>query len=351
MGYRSSIAGFPGAARLSSAACGRWAPAVPGEGGTGQRRAVFPCARRIHCGLPLHPSLPPPSSPAGARPQCAAVRVGAEGGRDRGQAGGLGWFGFSLIIIFIRASTKFCGKCASAPRAVSWAGLICAGGRGENAGRVVRAGLLLGGRGSALERQGVLDILLGCPLGVGLSALLPQMRERRGERCYGVTWGDSRNLRRVNADDVGDPQPSALEELLWPVSRTSFSSVEVCTQLGISGGVSSVRKLNTEEVCVRDSSICSCDCRVWNLIATANCFWDTDRKCCILFMAWQVYWMRMPIKLVAKSRFKIFAASWNSIFSLHFHTTLMFCTIFSGLNWKINLKYDSCYNPVLTDLY
>lgn len=78
----------------------------------------------------------------------------------------------------------------------------------------MRAGLLLGGRGSALERQGVLDILLGCPLGVGLSALLPQMRERRGERCYGVTWGDSRNLRRVNADDVGDPQPSALEELL-----------------------------------------------------------------------------------------------------------------------------------------
>lgn len=65
------------------------------------------------------PPLPPPSSPAGARPQCAAVRAGAEGGRDRGQAGGLGWFVFSLIIVFIRASTKFCGKCASAPRAVS----------------------------------------------------------------------------------------------------------------------------------------------------------------------------------------------------------------------------------------
>lgn len=49
---------------------------------------------------------------------------------------------------------------------------------------------------------------------MGLSALLPQIRERRGQRCYGVTWGDARNLRGVNADDVGDPQPSALEELL-----------------------------------------------------------------------------------------------------------------------------------------
>lgn len=90
-GRRSSITGFLGAARLSSAACRRWTPAVPGERGRGQRRAVFLCVRLIHYGLQLHPSSPHPSRDAPAahrRPLWGwgRTRLGS-GGRAR-----LVWF-------------------------------------------------------------------------------------------------------------------------------------------------------------------------------------------------------------------------------------------------------------------
>ena len=112
MGRRSSIASFPGAARLCL---------DPPPAGGGLRRsqgngvgAVTGCVplRLADCLCAAAPSLPHPS--AGTHPQRSAIRVGAEGKRDWGQADGLGWSGFSLIIIFVRASTKFCGKCASA---------------------------------------------------------------------------------------------------------------------------------------------------------------------------------------------------------------------------------------------
>lgn len=68
---------------------------------------------------------------------------------------------------------------------------MLAGGKGENAGREVGAGLFpggaggrgrihLGGCGSALERQGALGILLAFSPGLKVSALLLQIRGREG---------------------------------------------------------------------------------------------------------------------------------------------------------------------------
>lgn len=152
-------------------------------------------------------AAPLPLQPGRSRSAPPSAFLGAEDGQHRAQADGLAWSGFSIIIVSIRSSTKFCGACASAPGAASSAGLVLAGEKGGNAGN--GGGRGAGGRRRVLERRGVLGTALTVCPGVRDRASVLQIGAGMGagERCDTGTPGNSLNLcRRRNKGDTGDSQ-------------------------------------------------------------------------------------------------------------------------------------------------